>query len=704
MDEYEPITLEEAETEIANDVQEAVDFMHSEFAEVWEKAQEYYNGESSVPKVENRSQVTSTNVRDAIRNLRPSLLRIFLHADTIVQYIPNTISQQTLAHNQSIYINQLFFRVGGYKALYNGIQNAALKKNGIIMCWWDDNPTTEEIDLTNLTIADLQTINSAPHLSILSAEQNGQAIPGPEGVMPLYDAKIAKMNYNGGIRVDSVPLAEFFIDENATCIKDAHIHGTRRSTPIHEALAMGLPYEELEDLDDMDVETFVNAGESEARRGYIKSRQQGKDTKDPMMKKVLITCAYRKIDLEGTGVPQLYKFYLGGTGYKYLYHEKVRRSPFASICLDFEPDTFWGKSIFDILQQDQDTMTSLLRATCDNAHMANNRRLAVHERLVNMDDVLNPAIGAPIRFSAPGMIQEIGVQSTVATMLPLLQYLQQSSEVRVGVTNAAVGLDNDALQSTTRDAALNTIQLSQGQIEVMARNLAEGISEVFSLLLDLSLENMDPKQMMIMQGAYTPVDITQFDPSMEMKPNVGLGTGQAEQKLAGLGFIMSEQKEIIAQYGPNNPIAPVQALYNTYEDIAKLHGIHNISRYFAPLTPQSMQQIDQIMTAKAESAPMDPSKAMVQIEQTKAQLRAQEKQLEFALQQRDKAVDRQIRALEFAANDDLERDRMVQQLFGANAQPNSGTGVKGPVDVEKVMRAQASNRTDPYQIPRVAAE
>lgn len=697
MNDYLPIDVEDAAAELSKDVSLAVNFIVSEFSENWEKAQQYYNGDSSVKKVEGRSQVTSTNVRDAIRNLRPSLLRVFLHADSIVEYIPNSPRQQHSAHVQSKYVNDLFFRVGGYRALYDAIQNAALKKNGIMMYWWDDSPTVDYYDVTGVTSDNLDQISLTEGVSVIDVVQSGQFSDGMSPPVPLFDATIVHETTEGSIKVSNVPLNEFFIDENATCIKDAVVHGHRRSMPIYEAMELGLDFDDLEGLDDFDPESDEFSGESVARRGYQKTRPGVE--KDPLNKRVLITCAYKRYDFDGTGVPRLYKFYLGGTTYKYLYHEPVSRSPYVSICLDYEPTAFWGKSIYDLQAQEQDTLTSLLRATCDNAHAANNRRLAVHEQLVNMDDVLNPALGAPIRFRAPGMIQEIGVQPSVGAMLPLMQYLQQQSEVKVGVTNAAVGLDNDALQSTTREAANNTIQLSQGQIEVMARNVAEGLTELFAGLLHLSMRHMPRQQVFELSGEYVAVDQDLFNPRMAMRPNVGLGTGRKEEKLAGLAFVLEQQTQVIAAYGPNNPIVPMQNYFNTISDMAQLNGIHSFNRYFNPVTPEAQQQLNEILAAQAENAPMDPAKAMLEAERLKAELRAQEKQLEFALDQRDKAMERRIRALEFAATDDLERDRMVQQLYGAAAHKGHTAATQDGVDKEAVKSAQNAPRTAPYQLP-----
>jgi hypothetical protein len=686
------LTVEDMERELGAEVERAVNFLNSDFMPEWERAQKYYNGDSDLPKVTGRSNVVATTVRDAIRNSRPSLLRIFLHADTIVEYVPNGPQSAPLAHQQSRYVNNLFFKCNGYKALYDAMQNAMLKKLGVLKFWWDDSEVMEYRYLANVPADELERVNAQPNLQVVEQTETGALFLSPTGEpIPLFDATVIVLREGGEIKLENVPLEEFFIDDSATSVADARVVGHRKNMRVGDMVAMGIDYDLLEGLDSYEPEDAGGTGEAFLRKGYY--RQHETPSIDPMMRKVLITEVYARFDYDNIGVPQLYKVLLGGTAYKMLDFERCQQVPFGIINIDPEPGTVFGKSVFDIMVQEQDTMTSLLRATCDNAHLSNNRRLAVHEQLVNLDDVQNNAIGAPIRVRAAGQIQEIGTQSTIAAMLPLLQYLKQDAETKIGVTGAAMGIDHDALQSTTREAAVNTIQLSQGQIEVMARNIAEGLTVVFNGLLRLSMWHLDRTQVMESNGAYVPVDQAMFDPSMHMRPNVGLGTRQKEEKLAGLTGVLAQQKEIIGQFGPMNPICGLPQILNTLEDITKLHGLNDVTRYFAPLTQESMQQIQQIMQQASENQPLDPGNAMLQAEKLKAELRAQEKMLEFTLAERRASIERQIQALEFAAKDDLERDKLAQQLEVEQSR------YQQTVDTAKVRAEQEKPREQPYTPP-----
>lgn len=686
------LTVEDMERELGAEVERAVNFLNSDFMPDWERAQKYYNGDSDLPKVKGRSNVVATTVRDAIRNSRPSLLRIFLHADKIVEYVPNGPQSAPLAHQQSRYVNNLFFKCNGYKALYDAMQNAMLKKLGVLKFWWDDSEVMEYRYLANVPADELERVNAQPNLQIVEQTETNSVFMSPMGEpIPLFDATVMVLREGGEIKLEHVPLEEFFIDDSASSVSDARVVGHRKNMRVGDMVAMGIDYDLLEGLDSYEPEDAGGTGEAFLRKGYY--RQSETPSIDPMMRKVLITEVYARFDYDNIGVPQLYKFLLGGTAYKMLDFDRCQQVPFGIINIDPEPGTVFGKSVFDIMVQEQDTLTSLLRATCDNAHLSNNRRLAVHEQLVNLDDVQNNAIGAPIRVRAAGQIQEIGTQSTIAAMLPLLQYLKQDAETKIGVTGAAMGIDHDALQSTTREAAVNTIQLSQGQIEVMARNIAEGLIVVFNGLLRLSMWHLDRTQVLESNGAYVPVDQAMFDPSMHMRPNVGLGTRQKEEKLAGLTGVLAQQKEMIGQFGPMNPICGLPQILNTLEDITKLHGLNDVTRYFAPLTQEAMQQIQQIMQQASENKPLDPGNALLQAEKLKAELRAQEKLLEFTLAERRASIERQIQALEFAAKDDLERDRLAQQLEVEQSR------YQQTVNTAKVRAEQEKPREQPYTPP-----
>ena len=159
------------------------------------------------------------------------------------------------------------------------------------------------------------------------------------------------------------------------------------------------------------------------------------------------------------------------------------------------------------------------------------------------------------------------------------QNLEEKAQNNVGVPDAAVGLDTDALQSTDKEAVQNTIRMSQGQVELMCRNIAEtGLRSVFSKLLKLSMRYRNQEQAITVNNQLQSVNQNSFDQSMPMRVKVGLGNAGFDMKLAGLNNVLAQQKEIIAQYGIANPIVTVQHVYNTIADITRMLGLPDVTR------------------------------------------------------------------------------------------------------------------------------
>jgi hypothetical protein len=691
-DEYTAFDIDVAVVEVKLLIEDAVNFIKDDMEPLWADAERYFNGEGDIPKVAGRSQVSTTEVRDSVRSLMPSIMRVFTQSGSLCEYISPTVDGGQMASSQTMYVNQLFWNSNGYMVLQDAVHDACLRKVGIVKSWWADKKTAEYMSVTGITQEQLDHFEEMEDVFVvevmISEEGADDASIALESAIDLFDVELAVMKEGGTLTASHVPLHGFFVDDVATNPSDATIIGQRQNMAVGDVIAMGLEHDDWHIFDGLDLEQDGFSDESEQRRGYIE--EQGDDNRnyssDPMMRKILITEAYARYDLDGTGVPQLYRFWLGGTIYAYIDHERVPEVPYHALQIDSIPDAFFGRSIFDILADDQDTGTSLLRATCDNAHLSNNKRLAVHETMVNIDDVLNNTLGYPIRVRAPGMIQEIGVQSSVGVMLPLLQYLKTNTENKVGVTAAAQGLDPDALQSTDKDAVRNTIALAQGQVELMCRNLAEtGVRSLFTSLLKLSLAHLDDEQSVMAEGKQVPVSQKEFDPELKMVVKVGIGNASFELKMVGLEKVLAQQKEIIASYGLDNQIVTPQNMFNTIADMTRMHGLNDVTRYFNVVTPEMAQQMQQKATqaAKEASGKPDAATAIVKVEEIKSQTAIQTKQMDMEIQAGKSQSSMKTEILKGVANDDLQRDKMAQDLEIAVGNTLGGAATKLAVVAEQ---------------------
>lgn len=88
MAQLKPKTRDELQALVSGAVQDAVDFIESDIAPDRIKAQQYFDGGVDIGQEEGRSKVVATKVRDTIRQVKPSLMRIFLSHEKPVEFVP----------------------------------------------------------------------------------------------------------------------------------------------------------------------------------------------------------------------------------------------------------------------------------------------------------------------------------------------------------------------------------------------------------------------------------------------------------------------------------------------------------------------------------------------------------------------------------------------------------------------------------------
>ena len=89
---------------------------------------------------------------------------------------------------------------------------------------------------------------------------------------------------------------------------------------------------------------------------------------------------------------------------------------------------------------------------------------------------------------------------------------------------------------------------------------------------------------------------------------------------------------------------------------------------------------------------------MIEAEKIKASLKERELTVKAILDERRAAIDNQMKALEFAARDDLERDKLVQQLEIAKASQQT----QRVINDSKIKADQEAQRVAPYDAPEAA--
>lgn len=651
-------------------VEDAVDFIEAEITEPRLKSQRYYDGEVDIGYEEGRSRVVATKCREVVKSLKPSIQRVFLSTENVVEFVPRMPEDVEMCEQMTKFANYKFMQNNGYRLLNDVFQDAMVKKTGIAKVMYEDISKSEIHEAHNLTDDEFTFLTEPDNVTILEHTKNTSGSMDEEGIeieTVIHDVKLSVEQTSGDITITSIPPEEFFVDRNARSIDDFFVIGHRTDMTIGDLLAMGFDHDEVHNLQG-NMATFEAESEFE-RRNYAVDEDED-ESADPTSRKVVVTEAYMKIDKEGTGKPSMYRFILGGSSYKMLSCELADEVPFAVFEVDPEPHAFFGSSLVDLVMDDQDAATSMLRGVLDNVALTNNPALEIVDGQVSVDDLLNNEIGRIVRVKQSGSIREQVVPFTAGSTLPALQYFDSLVENKTGVSKASQGLNADVLQSASATAIAATMQGAAGQAEVVARNLAEGgMRRLFKLIAHCIINNADKEEIIRLNNEFVAVDPRSWDADADMIVNVGIGTGREAEKSAVLRETLQMQMSVWQQYGPQNGLVTMTNVRNTLADLLGTVGLKNTDRYYLPVTFEKEQEL---IAAKQQQAAQqaammqqgqtDPQQAFMATEQMKASTKAQVDMAKLQLEAQKAASDRDFKMHELAMKDDLQRDNMVQDL------------------------------------------
>ena len=687
----EPLDKLQIESIASTAIQDAVDFIDGEIAPQRIKAQRYFDLEVDIGHEEGRSSVISSKCRDVVRGLKPSLQRVFLSSEKPVEFSPRGPEDVQVAEQATNFISYKFQQQNGYKLLNDVFQDALVKKTGIAYVYFDDKEETEIETYEGLSDDEFALIGAAEDVEIIEHEMRTSTELDEQDIeveFVEHDVKISKTITKGDIAVKAIAPEDFFVDRNSRSVEDCYVIGHSSEMRVADLLAMGFSLDDLAGLNSTEYSVTDDEAEFE-RRGYAIDESEDENA-STASKKITVTQAFMELDIEGTGAPILYQFICAGANYKVLDFYEAEEVPYAIFEVDPEPHAFFGTSIVDLVINDQDASTSMLRGILDNAALVNNPAVQIVDGQVAVEDLLSNEIGRIVRVKNLGAVSEMAVPFTAAQTLPALQYFDQLVDNKTGVSKMAQGLDPDVLKSATATSVAASLEGQAGQAEVIARNLAEGgMKRLFKLMLNIMVKNIDKEQIIRLNGSFVPIEKKNWNVDLDLICNVGVGTGREREKAATLQQTLQIQQQIYQGYGPQNGVVTLSQMRNTLADLLALGGLKNADRYFMPMTPEIEQQMMQQQQQAAQQAQMaqgqqpNPAQMLMQAEQMKVQTNAQ-------VQMAKAQMDNQYKMHELAMKDDLQRDEMVQDLAVKVAEILGKYGTA--VDVQQVKEEQAALR------------
>lgn len=638
---------------IKSEMDDAKDFIH-QVGEERSESTEYYLGSEPEATSTLQSEFISTDVRDTVLFMLPSIMRTFFGTKKVVEFVPNGPEDIPLAEQQTDYINYIVQQKNqGFNVLYSAFKDALVRKTGFVKGFWDDSITASTHEYTGLDPQSYQALVLDPNVEIVEESVTMETITtldpvsGEEVVQEIpamYDITIRRVKAKNQVCLEAIPPEEVLISRHARDIKSASYVAHRMIKSVSELVAMGYDQDEIEEYASyagtaLDPESY---DEQQARNPF--DNMVYPDRNDSGGKDVLYIEHYLFYDFDGDGIDERIRVCTVGDGLHVLNVEQWDDLPIVMFCPDPEPHTAIGSCPADYLKPIQAAKSQIMRDTLDSLGHSIFPRMAVVEGQVNIDDVLNTDIGQPIRVRAPGMVQPFSVPFVGKEAFPVLGYLDESKENRTGVSKASAGLNADALQSSTKAAVAATMSGAQGRIELICRHFAEGgMKDLFTLINNLVIKHQNAQDVFRLNGKFVPVDPRYWNTDKDLVVNVAISKSSDEEKFAILGQVAGKQEQILSTLGPSNPMVSLQQYANTLSRMIEMAGFKDPESFINTEVPP--------MPPMPQETKPDAAELLAQAEAQKAQVQAQKA-----------IIDAETDRMKIIMDDDRSRDIEEAQI------------------------------------------
>ncbi|WP_245487357.1 portal protein [Rhizobium leguminosarum] len=663
-------------------------------------AMEYFDGVmKDVPVDDNRSSVVSRDVRSAITKVLPSVTRVILGNDKVVEYEPVGEDDEEKAEQASDYINYIVFpESSGYEAVQDAIYDALKLRNGIIRWWYDKKIKVAVSDHTGLDEDSVVQLVQGDDVEVLEQEQSEQQIQMPDGQMtmqPVYNLKIKKKSEYGCTRLTAVPLEEFLIHPDALDIEESPIVGINQRLRRSDLVAMGY------DRDKIDKLPAAGSDTDKEEEEYVRRRDIADDDESTQraLQEIEYYELYVRVDADDDGIAELRRIvYAGGVGIKNLLsNDDWDEVPFADIIAKRRPHQREGDSVTDDMKDIQKIKTVLLRQTMDNLYWQNNPQPIVQEgQIVNPEAVLNPRFGLPIRVSqgtdTRTALSYNNVPFVAKDSFAMLSYMDEEASDRTGITEASSGLAPDALQNMTAKASAMIEAAGIGQTELMVRTIAHGLKRVFRGLLRMVVKHQDKPRTVRLRNKWVTFDPREWNAEMDATVNTGLGAGTRERDMMMMTQVIGLQEKLLASLGADNPFVKPDNVYNAVSKFAESAGARSTELYFTKPDPEEIK-------AKMEAAANQPNPELQKV-QAQAEAQKAKATLDAQIKQEQNQVDAQLEAERINREFALKQEQLNRELDLKREQLIAELDLKRQQSVAQIaMNAQVTNaRTSQVEV------
>jgi hypothetical protein len=537
-----------------------------------------YNGELYGDEIEGQSQVVANDCMDLVEADMPSLARVFLSSQDIMEFKPNSSDPADIkeAEEKTKYVNYLVrSQRDSFKTLIDWLKAAEIQRLGIVTFYVDEQTKTEEREFSGMPedelVLLLTSMQSAPGVQAVDIVAQSVDDQGYYSITARIKRKIKRFTIAG------VPIENFHLTKNATSLQDAMLAGHDSLQTRGSLIAQGFDRETVKGLTRM--------VRSDSGKLIADKRLPGAVTDDATAphwasETVLVETLFPLVDFDGDGIPERRR--IVKSGQTILENKAFDRAPYAIMSTILMPHTAIGKSRTEIVMPTQYVKTHLTRSILDNIYRVVRPRWLVNDSDqggVELDDMLTHRLDGIVRVNGTAQFAAMPMETPYVgdKALMVMQYVDAARAQTTGSLMASQGLEVDALHKETATRFQGVADQSQAKIELVARCLAEtGFRDLFEGMAWLVSRYQDEATEIMVLKKPIKIDPRKWIYDHYCESLVGLGAGDTQEMLANMSGLFQTQQQLLAQ---GSPIVDQKKLYNTGAKLVKLMGIHNVTDY-----------------------------------------------------------------------------------------------------------------------------
>lgn len=622
------------------------------------------------------STIVTSEVADAVEAMLPGLVDVFTSSDEAVVFEPTKPEDVDGAEQATDCCNYVFYKQNnGFLVLYTAIKDALIAQNCAV-----------EWRLVSEMVRDVQEVQGAPIEALAMMEAQGfeieAATPIPQPPQPpmmdemgmlieppqLFNARVSRKKEKKSIRVEAFPPEQLHIKRGWTTplLNDCPYVARAMEVTLSDLKQMGFKGVTAEDLRASDDPSPVGSDEDYRRSRIGDSSRAEDDTvdiEDDSLATGWLRIEYVLVDFDGDGIAE--RRLIHRLESKILSNEETDHVQIATASPIINPHRWDGMSVAEIASDGQLLKTDLTRGMVNASNLAVNPRKTVltdaqGAPYANIDDLMDFRIGGLVRQSRPDSIGMEPVPFNATNTLPVLGYVDNMLEKRIGYSSNQAGMDGDSLRPG-RTATEVSIQsnASQQRVKLIARIFAEVlVKPIFQGILKLLTSGeMEPLAFKL-RGQFVQYDPNEWRDGYDMTINVGLGTGDKAQQISFFSGLLERQMGLAQTPFGQIMITP-DNIYNTLAKLVELGGQKNVGDFIGDPQGKPLPQPGPPPQLQIEQMKLQANQ---QGEQAKLQAQAQTKQMEMQYKMQTDELQRQLQA-------QLEMIRQqAQQQTDANRQ------------------------------------